>query len=93
MQEERARLSTLAAPTETRSNRLRILATARLYLDNVDHIQGSWFSEGKKTGQISLHFGADDFGEVDDRLRVLYRPDLVPPPRWEALPDRASPPR
>lgn len=23
------------------------------------------------------------FGEVDDRLRVLYRPDLVPPPRWE----------
>ena len=21
--------------------------------------------------------------EVDDRLKVLYRPDLVPPPRWE----------
>ena len=20
---------------------------------------------------------------VDDRLKVLYRPDLVPPPRWE----------
>jgi len=41
---------------------LRILAVARLYLDNVDHIQASWFSEGKKTGQIALHFGADDFG-------------------------------
>lgn len=41
---------------------LRILALARLYLDNFDHIQGSWFSEGKKTGQLSLHFGADDFG-------------------------------
>ena len=40
----------------------RILAVARLYLDNFDHIQASWFSEGKKTGQISLHFGADDFG-------------------------------
>ncbi len=40
----------------------RVLAAARLYLDNFDHIQASWFSEGKKTGQISLQFGADDFG-------------------------------
>ena len=40
----------------------RILAVSRLYLDNFDHIQASWFSEGKKTGQIALHFGADDFG-------------------------------
>ena len=41
---------------------LRILAVSRLYLDNVPHVQASWFSEGKKVGQISLHFGADDFG-------------------------------
>jgi len=41
---------------------LRILAVSRLYLDNVPHIQASWFSEGKKTGQVALHFGADDFG-------------------------------
>ena len=41
---------------------LRVLAAARLYLDNFQHIQASWFSEGKKTGQISLHFGSDDFG-------------------------------
>ena len=41
---------------------LRVLAAARLYLDNFDHVQASWFSEGKKTGQIALHFGADDFG-------------------------------
>ncbi|MDM7915575.1 MAG: dehypoxanthine futalosine cyclase, partial [Candidatus Eisenbacteria bacterium] len=41
---------------------LRILAVARLFLDNVEHVQASWFSEGKKTGQIALHFGADDFG-------------------------------
>lgn len=44
------------------SRYLRVLAASRLYLDNVDHIQASWFSEGKKTGQIALHFGADDFG-------------------------------
>lgn len=41
---------------------LRMLAASRLYLDNVPHIQASWFSEGKKIGQIALHFGADDFG-------------------------------
>ena len=41
---------------------LRVLAAARLYLDNVDHIQASWFSEGKRTGQIALHVGADDWG-------------------------------
>jgi len=40
----------------------RVLAASRLYLDNFDHIQASWFSEGKKTGQVALQFGADDFG-------------------------------
>jgi cyclic dehypoxanthinyl futalosine synthase len=44
------------------STYLRMLAVSRLYLDNVPHIQASWFSEGKKTGQIALHFGADDYG-------------------------------
>ncbi len=41
---------------------LRVLAVSRLVLDNFDHIQASWFSEGKKAGQVGLHWGADDFG-------------------------------
>lgn len=41
---------------------LQMIALARIYLDNFDHIQASWFSEGKKIGQVALHFGADDFG-------------------------------
>jgi cyclic dehypoxanthinyl futalosine synthase len=41
---------------------LQMIAIARVYLDNFPHIQASWFSEGKKIGQIALHFGADDFG-------------------------------
>jgi cyclic dehypoxanthinyl futalosine synthase len=41
---------------------LQMIALSRIYLDNFQHIQASWFSEGKKTGQIALHFGADDFG-------------------------------
>jgi cyclic dehypoxanthinyl futalosine synthase len=44
------------------SRYFRVLAASRLFLDNFDHIQASWFSEGKKTGQIALQFGADDFG-------------------------------
>ena len=41
---------------------LQMIAFSRIYLDNFPHIQASWFSEGKKTGQIALHFGGDDFG-------------------------------
>jgi cyclic dehypoxanthinyl futalosine synthase len=44
------------------STYLRMLAASRVYLDNIPHIQASWFSEGKKVGQVALHFGADDFG-------------------------------
>ncbi len=40
----------------------RILAFARIYLDNFDHIGASWFGEGKETGIKALHYGADDFG-------------------------------
>ncbi|NNE44779.1 MAG: dehypoxanthine futalosine cyclase, partial [Gemmatimonadetes bacterium] len=39
-----------------------IIALARIYLDNFKHVQASWFSEGKKTGQVALHAGGDDFG-------------------------------
>ncbi|MFN0117254.1 MAG: cyclic dehypoxanthinyl futalosine synthase [Elusimicrobiota bacterium] len=41
---------------------LRMLAASRLYLDNFKHIQSSWFSEGKKTGQAALLYGSNDFG-------------------------------
>ncbi len=41
---------------------LRIVAVSRLFLDNVPHVQASWFGEGKAAGQVALHFGADDFG-------------------------------
>ena len=46
----------------TPTSYLRIIALARIYLDNFPHVQSSWFSEGKKIGQIALYFGADDFG-------------------------------
>ncbi|MEU6541536.1 dehypoxanthine futalosine cyclase, partial [Streptomyces sp. NPDC047000] len=43
---------------------LRMIAVARLFLDNVAHIQGSWLTTGKEIGQLTLHYGADDLGSV-----------------------------
>ncbi len=39
-------------------------AVSRIYLDNVDHIQSSWVTQGLKIGQVALQFGADDLGSV-----------------------------
>jgi cyclic dehypoxanthinyl futalosine synthase len=39
-------------------------AVSRIYLDNVDHIQSSWVTQGMKVGQVALGFGADDMGSV-----------------------------
>ncbi len=43
---------------------LRIVAIARLYLDNFPNIQASWSSQGKDIGQLSLYFGANDLGSL-----------------------------
>ena len=39
-------------------------AVSRIYLDNVDHIQSSWVTQGMKIGQVALEFGADDLGSM-----------------------------
>ena len=47
------------------SNRyLRLLAVARLYLDNVPNIQSSWVTQGPYIGQMALKFGANDLGST-----------------------------
>jgi cyclic dehypoxanthinyl futalosine synthase len=43
---------------------LRMIAVARLFFDNINHLQGSWLTTGKDIGQLTLHFGADDLGSV-----------------------------
>lgn len=43
---------------------LKTLAVSRLYFDNISHIQGSWVTQGKNIGQITLAFGADDLGST-----------------------------
>jgi cyclic dehypoxanthinyl futalosine synthase len=43
---------------------LKMLAVSRLFLDNIDHIQSSWLTQGLKLGQAALRFGADDMGSI-----------------------------
>lgn len=43
---------------------LKMLSVGRLFLDNVQHIQASWLTQGLKIGQVALRFGADDMGSI-----------------------------
>ena len=50
--------------TATGVEYLRVLALARLYLDNFPHLQASWVTQGAKIAQLALSFGADDLGST-----------------------------
>jgi len=39
---------------------MKMLAVARLYLDNIDHIKTYWITSGIEMAQLGLSFGADD---------------------------------
>lgn len=43
---------------------LKTLAISRIVLDNIPHFQASWVTQGARVAQISLHYGADDFGST-----------------------------
>jgi cyclic dehypoxanthinyl futalosine synthase len=43
---------------------LRTISISRIYLDNFQHIQSSWVTMGRKTGQLALHYGCDDMGSL-----------------------------
>src|SRR6202051_3224058 len=43
---------------------LKVLAIARLYLDNIDNVQASWVTQGLKVLELGLHFGGNDVGSV-----------------------------
>jgi cyclic dehypoxanthinyl futalosine synthase len=43
---------------------LKMVSVSRLFLDNVQHIQSSWLTQGLRLGQTALRFGADDMGSI-----------------------------
>ncbi len=47
-------------PATTGLTDLKVIAVARLMLDNVDHVKAYWVQIGEKLAPVALHFGADD---------------------------------
>jgi cyclic dehypoxanthinyl futalosine synthase len=43
---------------------IRMIAMSRIMLPNVKNIQASWLTVGKKTAQLCLNAGANDFGSI-----------------------------
>jgi cyclic dehypoxanthinyl futalosine synthase len=43
---------------------IRMIAMSRIMLPNVKNIQSSWLTGGKKTAQLCLNAGANDFGSI-----------------------------
>jgi cyclic dehypoxanthinyl futalosine synthase len=43
---------------------LRLLSVSRIVLDNFDNVQTSWVTMGPNVAQLSLFFGANDFGST-----------------------------
>jgi len=62
---------------------LRLLAVARIFLDNIPNVQASWVTMGPKIGQVALAFGANDLGSTMIEENVVAAAGCV---------HRASPP-
>lgn len=43
---------------------IKMLSVSRIFLDNFDHIQASWLTQGLRLGQVALRMGADDMGSI-----------------------------
>jgi len=52
---------------------LKTIATARLMLDNIDHIKAYWVMLGPKLTQTALHFGADDLEGTIVKERIAHQ--------------------
>ena len=66
---------------------LKMLAVSRMMLDNVEHMQSSWATQGLKVRQMGLRFGGNDAGSVmlgesggseEDLRRVIRDAGFMP---------------
>lgn len=51
---------------------LKMMAVARLMLDNFDHVKAFWMIMGSKLAQVSLHFGVDDLDGTVMEERIVH---------------------
>jgi aminodeoxyfutalosine synthase len=51
---------------------LKMIAVARLYLDNFDHIKAYWVTMGEDTASIALNYGADDIDGTIGEEKIMH---------------------
>lgn len=51
---------------------LKVIATARLLLDNIPHIKAYWAMLGLETASLALNFGADDLDGTVGKERIAH---------------------
>ena len=58
---------------------LKMIAAARLMLDNVPHVKAYWVMLGEAVASVGLHFGADDLDGTIGKERVAHAAQAVSP--------------
>jgi len=54
------------------SDDLKVMAAARLLLDNIPHVKAYWIMMGLPLAQVALHFGADDVQGTVVREEIFH---------------------
>ncbi len=63
-QHENTSLGRFVKEEATAVEYLQTLAISRIYLSNFENVQASWVTQGLKTCQLGLRFGANDVGSI-----------------------------
>jgi cyclic dehypoxanthinyl futalosine synthase len=63
-QRQNTALGRLVREEATAVEYLKTLAISRLYLEDIPNLQASWVTQGLKTCQLGLRFGANDAGSI-----------------------------
>ena len=63
-QRQNTALGRLVGEEATAVEYLKTLAISRLYLEDIPNLQASWVTQGLKTCQLGLRFGANDVGSI-----------------------------
>jgi aminodeoxyfutalosine synthase len=66
-------------PGPTREEKLRTIAVARLFLDNVAHIKGHWVMIGEEITAEALSFGLDDLSGTLTEERIAHATTVQTP--------------
>ena len=59
-------------PAPTAADTLRVLAVARLMLDNVPHIKAFWIATGVEVAQVGLWFGVNDLDGTVQEEKIYH---------------------